>query len=149
MNSNDYRTTVQIDAPPKEVYDAITRVRDWWPGQFAGATDRIGETFTYKYRELHSSTQRVAEQIPGERLVWDVTASQLNFLNDKSEWDGTRIIFDLRQKANGTELSFAHRGLTPELECYGACASSWETLVTQSLKNLVERGEGMTDWDFQ
>lgn len=148
MNRHDYTTGVTLRASPAAVFNAITHVADWWPGEFAGATDVLGESFTYRYRDLHTSTQRVSECVPGRRLAWTVLESRLSFVKDTSEWDGTQIIFDLLAEGPCTQLRFTHAGLRPPLECYAACASSWATLIHESLKGLVERGQGLKRWDF-
>jgi hypothetical protein len=35
---------------------------------------------------------------PGKKVVWRVMDSQLNFVKDKTEWNGTEIVFDIMRK---------------------------------------------------
>lgn len=40
-----------------------------------------------------------------------------------------------------TELRFRHAGLTPQLECWEACAAAW-TYFMASIETLVRTGAG-------
>jgi hypothetical protein len=51
------------------------------------------------------------------------------------------MTFELTPKGEGTELSFRHAGLVPQLECYGNCSAGW-TQVLASLVAYVDTGEG-------
>ena len=39
MNEDSYTTTVTIDRPPAEVFEAINNVRGWWSEEVVGDTD--------------------------------------------------------------------------------------------------------------
>jgi hypothetical protein len=43
--------------------------------------------------------------------------SQLNFVKDKTEWNGTDIVFEITKKDDKTELRFTHVRLVPAFEC--------------------------------
>ena len=60
-----------------------------------------------------------------------------SFTQDKTEWQGTKIVFDIVKKGTQTELRFTHEGLVPEYECYEACSEGWSTYVGHSLRNLI------------
>ena len=63
-----------------------------------GSADKVGDEFTYRYKDIHYSKQRVTELIPGKKIVWLVTESNLNFIKDKQEWTGTKISFDITKR---------------------------------------------------
>jgi hypothetical protein len=71
-----------------------------------------------------------------------VLDSQLNFVNDKSEWKGTKITFEIAKKGDKTEVRFAHVGLVPDYECYGACSNAWGSYINGSLRSLITTGKG-------
>jgi hypothetical protein len=77
-----------------------------------------------------------------KRVVWLITDAYLSFVPNKTEWIGTKIIFEIIKSENGTELIFTHQGLVPEFECYGSCSNAWSFLISDSLKNLIQFGKG-------
>jgi len=137
--------TFSVDRSPKEVFDAINNVRRWWSEEIDGSTDKLGATFTYRYKDMHRSNQTITELVPHEKVAWHVSDSQLNFFRDKGEWDGTDIVFEIARKGDGTELRFTHVGLVPALECYGACEKGWGHYIKNSLRSLIKTGEGHPD----
>lgn len=147
MKAKDFTVTLISDKTPDEVFSAINNVTAWWPGEFEGESDKINDEFTYRYKEFHYSKQRVTEIIPGKKVVWLVTESQLNFIEDKEEWTGTKIIFDL-EGLNGSgedkcKLIFTHEGLQPQVECYNDCSNAWSRIIQQSLHSYLNTGKGI------
>lgn len=80
--------------------------------------------------------------IPDQKVVWLVTESIINYAEDKSEWTGTKIIFEIIQRKNKSELKFTHLGLNPGIECFDSCSNSWTQLIRQSLYSLITTGNG-------
>ncbi len=139
MNTQNFTTTIVVDKTPNEVYDAINKVREWWTGDpgIEGSTDKIGDEFIYRYEKIHYSKQRVTELIPGKKVTWLVLDSALTFIEDESEWNGTKITFDIAKKGNRTEIRFTHIGLVPEVECYDACSKGWSYYINDSLRSFL------------
>jgi hypothetical protein len=142
MVAKDYTTTLRVDAGPREVYDAINDVRGWWAGEIEGGTTQVGDEFTYRYENFHVSKQRVTELVPGRKIAWLVLESQLNFIEDKDEWNGTRVEFAISGEGNETEIRFTHVGLVAGQECYGACSNAWSFLINTSLRDFIVTGKG-------
>jgi hypothetical protein len=93
--------------------------------------------FTYRYDNFHRSKQKVTELVPGKRVVWLVVEGGPKFTKDKTEWKGTKIIFDISKNGNKTEVRFTHQGLIPRLECYGSCTDAWGPLIRSNLRKLI------------
>src|SRR5215471_13270928 len=144
MKTN-FTTTISVNKSREEAFAAINNVRGWWSGEIEGDTDKLGATFMYRYRDMHSSKQTVTEFMPGEKVVWHVSDSQLNFVKDKSEWDGTDVVFEIFEKEGKTEVRFTHVGLVPEYECYGSCSNAWGMLVKGNLRKLMATGKSQQD----
>ena len=142
MSSQDFSTTIEIDRPPAEVFDAINDPRSWWSDAVSGATDDIGDQFVFDGADHHTWTFRIVELAPGERVVWHVTDSTMNWVQDRNEWTGTEVRFELTEIPTGTRLRFVHAGLTPLLECFEGCSRGWTGYITDSLPRLVTTGRG-------
>jgi uncharacterized protein YndB with AHSA1/START domain len=142
MREQNYTTSFTVDQSPEEVFDAVKNVRGWWMGDIAGDTTKLGDEFEYRSGDVHRSTQKITEFEPGRKVVWHVTDSQLNFIQDKNEWTGTNIVFDITQKNGRTELRFTHVGLAPVIECYDSCSDAWSYYINQSLFTLITQGKG-------
>jgi hypothetical protein len=142
MKSQHYTTAFAVDQTPEEAFAAINNVRGWWSGNIEGSTDRLGDEWTYRYKDIHYSKQKITELVPAKKIVWLVLDSYLNFVEDKTEWNGTKVIFEISKKGDKTEVRFSHLGLTPEVECYDVCSNAWGGYVNSSLRNLITKGKG-------
>ncbi len=142
MKTKNFTTMILVDRSPQEVFDAVINVRGWWSGEIEGATDELGAEFTYRYENLHRSTQKITELVRGKRVVWRVTDARLSFVRDQSEWNGSEVVFEIRKKGDQTQLRFTHVGLVPTIECYGDCSEAWGFYINDSLRRLITTGQG-------
>lgn len=145
MTARDFTMSFTLDGTPDEVFDAITDARGWWSGEIDGPTDRLGAEFTYRYRDLHRSVQRVTELVRGRRIAWRVLDATLSFVEDQAGWRGSTIAFDLTPEAGATRVRFSHLGLTPGCECYEACTAGWRSLLEGNLRRRVATGRAQGD----
>jgi len=142
MKTSDFTTTISVDQTPQEAFNAINNVRDWWPGEIEGNTTKLNDEFSYRYKKMHYSNQKLVEVIPGKKVIWLVTESSLNFVENKSEWTGTKIIFEIFEKDNKTQVRFTHQGLVPQFECFDACSNAWTDIIRDGLRELITTGKG-------
>jgi hypothetical protein len=142
MSGESFTSTFVVDQDPAAVFAAINDVRGWWSGQIEGETDKLGEEFSYRYEDVHYSKQRITELTPDRRVVWLVLDSSLSFVEDKTEWNGTEISFDVSRKGDQTEVCFTHHGLVPEYECFEACSGAWSYYMKESLRAFIVTGQG-------
>lgn len=141
MNTQNFSTTILVDQTPAEVFNAINDVRGWWFGEIEGSTEKLNDEFIYKYETFHYTKQKLVEVIPNKKIVWLVTESNLSFVEDKNEWKGTKIIFDITQKDNKTLVRFTHEGLVPKSECYNECSNAWSGIIRSNLYKLITKKE--------
>ena len=142
MKTSDFTTTISVDQTPQEAFDAINNVRDWWPGEIEGNTTKLNDEFSYRYKKMHYSNQKLVEVIPGKKVIWLVTESSLNFVENKSEWTGTKIIFEIFENDNKTQVRFTHQGLVSQFECFDACSNAWTDIIMDGLRGLITTGKG-------
>jgi len=142
MNNNDFTTSFLVDKSPKEVFEAINNVRGWWKEDLTGGTNDLNDEFSVHFGDVHYSRHKLTEVVPDTKVVWLTTDSSLSFVEDKGEWIGSTITFDITPKDNQTEVRFTQQGLTPSMECYNNCSGAWGWYMQNSLKELIETGKG-------
>lgn len=139
---SDFTTSFVVDQSPQQVFDAINNVRGWWGEAVDGRNDNVGDEFTYRVQDIHYSKLKVTELIDNEKIVWLVLENRMNYVEDQTEWVGTKISFDIVSKGDQTEVQFAHLGLDPGFECFGVCSNAWGSLMHSSLRSLISTGTG-------
>jgi hypothetical protein len=142
MDNQSFSTTLLVNKTPDEVFNAINNVRGWWSEQIEGNTAKLNDVFYYHYKDVHRCQMKLTEVVPGKKVVWEVVNNNFSFTKDKSEWKGTKIIFEIDKKDDQTQLRFTHLGLVPEYECYGVCHDAWSNYIQNSLRNLIVTGKG-------
>jgi len=145
MDIPNFTASFVVDQSPKEVFEAINNVRGWWSETVEGATDKVGAIFKYRHKDLHRSTQKIVQLVPGKKVRWRVQEGYLSFVKDKQEWKGTEIVFDIARKDGKTQLRMTHVGLVPGLECFRDCSGGWSFYFGRSLRKLITTGKGQPD----
>jgi len=140
--TNDF--TCQIEAPvtTREAMSAIQNIQGWWAKDFQGNTSKADDTF-----KVHFGTTMVEflveKQEQDSMMEWLVRDCFLPWLENKTEWTGTRLIWTLAQEGTHCKITFVHRGLVPEIECYEACNTGWHRHIDGSLMPLLTTGIGL------
>jgi hypothetical protein len=142
MKTSDFATTLLVDQSPEEAFNAINNVRGWWSENIVGSTDTLNSEFDYRYKDVHRSKMKIVELVAGQKIVWLATENYFDFTKDKTEWTGTKIIFDIIKKDGKTEIRFTHQGLVPQYECYDVCEEAWTHYIQDSLRGLITKGKG-------
>jgi len=158
MTTSDFTTTIVVDQTLKDAFDAINNPRRWWSEEIEGSTDKLNDVFNYHFEDIHRCQIKLIEVIPDKKVVWlvmdnyfkpgifDDASHHLHsndgFTNDKSEWTGTKISFEISEKDNKTQIRFTHLGLVPEYECFDVCSNGWNHYIQQSLLSLITTGKG-------
>jgi hypothetical protein len=135
----EFNTAVSADL----AYAAISRVSDWWIRDTEGHSSALGDAFTVHFNAEDAFVRfTVTDAEPGRRYSWHVEDCFLPWFADKTEWNGTDVIFDIAPINDGSSVTMIHRGLTPEVECYNLCNAGWEGHVMRSLYKLIAEGAG-------
>ncbi|MDQ4140163.1 MAG: SRPBCC domain-containing protein [Bacteroidota bacterium] len=142
MTTTDFTTTLLVDQTPEEVFRAITNVRGWWSEEINGNTEELNSEFTYHYQDVHIAKFRLIEVVPNKKVVWLVLNNYFNFIQDQTEWIGNKVIFEISEKEDKTQLQFTQLGLVPQYECYSICRDAWTNYIQNSLRSLITTGKG-------
>jgi len=141
MENKNFAATIDVAKSPREVFNCITDVTNWWSKDFEGNSKNLNDEFIIHHPGQHYSKQKLVEVIPNRKIVWLVTESTLHWIkNDKQEWTNTKMIFEISSTNGKTVLHFTHEGLVPEKECYGMCEKGWNIIIKNWLLYLITFG---------
>lgn len=154
-NTDNLTATMSVDRTPDEVFAAVTNVRGWWSRNIIGDTAAVHDEFVFTDDSTYPGEAaragagirfcrfRLTEVVPGTRMVWHVVDADLTFIDDRDEWTGTDVVFDITATGGGATLRLTHHGLTAAgSECFEACSRGWTFYVTTSLPQLITTGTG-------
>ena len=141
MTNQDFTASLLVDETPEEVFAAINNIRGWWSEDIEGSTDKPDHEFMYRDKHLWAK-MKITEIIPGKRIVWHVLESQMDNFKGGTEWNGTKLIFEITKKDDKTKIQFTHFGLVPAFECYTVCSNAWDFYIKSSLQRLITAGKG-------
>lgn len=140
-----YSISIGVAANPTDVFNCINDVSKWWvrevvgtSTEFEGESTKLNDVFILRHSDVHYSKHQLIDVIPDKKVVWLVTDSKLTWIKEnKQEWTGTKMIFEIIPEAGKTTLNFTHEGLIPQLECYGHCVHFWERAIKDWIYNFI------------
>jgi hypothetical protein len=136
MNSFSTRITIMIS--PGDALKKISEVAGWWGVSFEGSAEKKGDQFIIKMGPEAWFNYTVSEFIPGKKVVWHVDDCYMPWYEDKHEWKGHDMVFDV----GGNTLVFTHVGLVAGIACFKDCVPGWTHWITKSLASYFETGKG-------
>ena len=142
MNNQHYTAIITVSKPLHDTFKAINHVSKWWTDDLTGSSQNLNDEFTVQFGDIHKTAQKIIEFVPDRKVVWLVTESRLNFIEDKEEWKNTKISFELSGRGDKTEIHFTHIGLVPEVECFKSCSKGWDYYIKGSLFKFLTEGKG-------
>jgi hypothetical protein len=142
MTPQDYTAAIVVNKTPSEAFQAIKNFKAWWSMQIEGETDKLHEVFYYHYKDVHLSKIKLIEIVPDKKLVYHVLDNNFSFIQDKTEWKDSKLIFEITTEGDDTKVTFTHEGLNPTHECYDNCIDAWGGYIKKSLFDLITTGKG-------
>ncbi len=142
MKRRDFNYRISVANTPGEVFDKICMVSGWWTTEVEGVIERLHDVFTVYFGDSFVKME-VTEIIPGEKMSWLIKNCFWSFLQNKTEWNATTIIWNITSNGKVTELSLTHLGLIQGTECFEICQEGWGLYVGNSLFQLITEGRGI------
>ncbi|TSJ36516.1 SRPBCC domain-containing protein [Mucilaginibacter corticis] len=138
----NFSTSITVPLHAAAALEKICQVPAWWGVTIEGPTEKLDDQFVIRMGQEAYFNCAITELIPGKRVVWSVGDCFMPWYEDKTEWSGTLMIFDLDESGSETEISFTHEGITPESECYKDCQPGWTHWIRNSLFSYLTTGKG-------
>jgi uncharacterized protein YndB with AHSA1/START domain len=140
--TEDFTAVLNLPASPDTVsalFTSAVGVSRWWGPTEGDAA--AGGTLVTSFGEHGVNAMRVLEAGPA-RVAWEpVVPEGITPTGHTQEWLGTTVELDIIPAGTGTELRFRHAGLTPQLDCWEACAAAW-TYFMASIEAYAGTGTG-------
>jgi len=140
VTENHYKTYIEVDTTCEQALAAIANVSGWWAKDFSGSASKAGDRFTVRFGTTFVDFE-IAHPT-GHEITWVVTNCYLPWQEDKTEWNGTQIIWQVNETATGCRIDMTHIGLSAKAECYENCRQGWDGHINQSLLNFINTGKG-------
>ena len=140
----DYKTSIKAKANEVDAFNAVASELDKWWGKVDNPASKKGDEFTISFGKTKWKFL-ITEFSPYNQIYWKCIEAEHvveGLSNIKEEWLDTELVWTFRKNGDELEVSFVHKGLTPELNCYNICESGWNYFISTSLKNYLETGQG-------
>jgi hypothetical protein len=143
-NERDYKNSILVTATAQAAFESLTEnISGWWSTDIEGPANKIGDTFTVRFGNTFK-TMLVEFIRPGTKVIWKCVDAYIDMLRlaDKSEWIGTRLVWEVGSQEGGTQVTLTHIGLTPAFECFDVCEKGWDYYLYESLEKYLNTGIG-------
>jgi hypothetical protein len=60
MSSKNFSTYILVDKSPREAFQAINNVRDWWTENVKGNSQKLNDEFTVQFGDVHKSQTAIS-----------------------------------------------------------------------------------------
>lgn len=147
--SENFTLELTFDAPVEQLYQSLASQdgpRQWWT-KFCETSDTVGGVSKFRFPKAgFFAHMEITDLRENELVQWKCVDSRHpkdSQFSDLRDWVGTTIRFRCEPVDDKrSRLRFEHVGLTPVLDCYDSCESGWSYYLGESLRALLENGEG-------
>ncbi|WP_142784137.1 SRPBCC family protein [Changchengzhania lutea] len=143
----NYQNNQLIKSSQEKAFNAVlSHIPLWWGKIDNINLQKVGDQFSIFFEENTVWKFEITKISPNKEIRWKCIEAYhiITGLDDiETEWLNTELIWKFSESdtKNQILLSFEHKGLSPQLNCYEACNNGWNYFVG-SLKLLLETGKG-------
>jgi hypothetical protein len=141
MAAKNFHRAFKVNASPEEAMKRISQVNKWWAKKVKGKAEKLNDKFTVDFGETFVDFQ-ISELVPNKKVVWKVIDCNLHWIENKKEWNGNEVVFEITPGRNSSKIDFTHVGLVPGVECYEDCEVGWSRHLAVGLASLINDGKG-------
>jgi len=134
MTVQNYTNSINVNSSNKEAFSALTENLHYWWGKTSSKLFEENGQFTVTFDNGYWWTFKIVEFKPNNKLIWKCVNGEPEF---NKEWINHTIHWKISSKNNSTHINFLQIGLTPELDCYEVCSSTWDRFLLGELKNYL------------
>ncbi|WP_299272956.1 SRPBCC domain-containing protein [uncultured Psychroserpens sp.] len=138
INATDlnYQKQITVAATAKTIFKALTEdIHLWWSKTSASSQNEGGQ-FTVHFENGHWWTFKILEFRPDHEIIWKCIDGEPDF---NKEWIGHVLHWLIKETESKTTIQFHQVGLTPQIECYDICSTTWDMFITERLKDHLEK----------
>ena len=124
-----------IKAPVRRVFEAVSTpagLDSWWTLNSSKGSDE-GAEYNLGFGPGYDWLAKVTRQVPDSEF-------EIEFTQADSDWQGTRLGFQLEERDGATEVRFHHTGWPEQNEHYRISCYCW-AMYLRILKRYLENGE--------
>jgi len=125
-----------VNSSPEKIYSAITTkegAANWWTEQ-TEIGNKVGDINIFDFGDRYHNEMKISKLIPNKQVEWEC-------LEGDKEWIGTKLIFEIEEKDEGSVLKFTHGNWREETDFFASCNYHWGYYM-RSLKIYCETGKG-------
>ncbi|WP_296380651.1 hypothetical protein [Winogradskyella sp.] len=136
LSNSDYKKQIVVQSNSKKIFKALTEDIHLWWSKTSQSTQKTNGQFTIHFKNGYWWTFKILEFTPNTELVWKCIDGEPDF---NKEWIGHVLHWEILEEKPGiTIINFHQVGLTPQIECYDICSTTWDMFITEKLKQYVE-----------
>ena len=110
LEKDDFHYEITVESTAKKIYAGLTQnIQNWWTEKMDGSANKINDVFTVHFDKTFKKI-KVVELIPDKKVIWEVLDSYFDIpeFKNKSEWNGTKIVWEINPNENATDLIMTH-----------------------------------------
>ena len=143
----DYCAAIMTGSAPDK---AACQIQDDVESCWSNRIERQADGLTIRFNNSHT-TFTFDPNASAHRFAWRCIDAHMIITgaDDTAEWTGTRLVWDIREIADGCTIALSHEGLTPRLACFDACQRGWQHFFETSLRNHLNNEPAMPETSEQ
>jgi hypothetical protein len=135
MINKKYSAAIEVSKSPREAFDHVVQLSEWWPEEFVGEKIKLNTAFIFRIGNEHFSENKVIEFEPDEKLTWLTTKSFRK--TDDFDWSGTKMSIGLTPNGDKTVITFTYDGVVLKDE-QQRLAEICDYCIKDRLYNFIE-----------